>query len=95
MIQAPLKTVGIDYPCTDEAIAPGQNYSIRVTAPADAKEVRISIDDGDWKACRMENGHWWYDWTAQGEGDHIAVSRVIEADGSMLVTQPRLFKVRP
>lgn len=94
MIDAPLKTVGIDYPRAGEAIAPGQPYSFRVTAPDDAKEVRLSIDDGEWLPCRSGEGHWWFDWTAQAEGDHIAVSRVIEADGSMLVTQPLLFKVR-
>jgi len=94
MIDAPLKTVGIDYPRSGEAIAPGQPYSFRVTAPADAREVRLSIDDGEWLACRNGEGHWWFDWTAQAEGDHIAVSRVIESDGSMLVTQPLLFKVR-
>ncbi|MBI2384742.1 MAG: hypothetical protein HYV14_01890 [Elusimicrobia bacterium] len=94
MIQAPLKTVGVDYPRAGETLAPGQDYSFRVTAPSDAKEVRLSIDDGEWKPCRMDAGYWWFDWTPQDEGDHIAVSRVIEADGSMLVTQPRLFTVR-
>lgn len=94
MIEVPLKTVGIDYPGTGETLAPGQPYSFRIAAPGDAKEVRLSIDDGDWKPCRCDNGYWWYDWTAQAPGDHVAVSRVIEADGSVLVTQPRLFKVR-
>ena len=94
MIQAPLKTVGIDYPNPGETIATG-DYSFRISAPSDAKEVRLSIDDGDWKPCRKDDGHWWFDWTAQAQGEHIAVSRVIEADGSLLVTQPRLFKVQP
>lgn len=95
MIEAPLKTVGIDYPRPGDAIAPGQPYSFRVSAPADAQEVRLSIDDGEWKPCRKDDGHWWFDWSAQAEGEHIAVSRVIESDGSMLVTQPIVFQVRP
>jgi hypothetical protein len=95
MIEAPLKTVGIDYPYAGEMIAEGQSYSFRITAPSDSKEVRLSIDDGEWKPCRKDDGHWWFDWTAQAQGEHIAVSRVIEADGSMIVTQPRLFKVLP
>ena len=33
MIEAPLKTVGIDYPYAGEVIAPGQSYSFRITAP--------------------------------------------------------------
>lgn len=94
MIEAPLKTVGLDYPYPGELIARGQTYSFRITAPSDAREVRLSIDDGEWKPCRKDDGHWWFDWTAEGDGAHIAVSRVIEADGSMIVTQPRLFKVQ-
>lgn len=95
MIEAPLKTVGIDYPYAGEMIALGQSYSFRITAPADSKEVRLSIDDGEWQPCRKDDGHWWFDWTAHAQGEHIAVSRVIEVDGSMIVTQPRLFKVQP
>jgi membrane protein implicated in regulation of membrane protease activity len=94
MIQTALKEVGIDFPQPGETIAPGE-YSFRVAAPVDAQEVRISIDDEAWQACRQSNGHWYFDWNNQSAGDHVAVSRVIESDGSILVTQPRLFRVQP
>jgi hypothetical protein len=95
MIQAPLKTVGIDYPRPGEVIAPRQRYSLRISAPTDAMEVRVSIDDGEWKPCRVDNGFWWFDWTApEAEGDHVAVVRVIVDDGSLLLAHPRLFKVQ-
>lgn len=93
MIEAPLKTVGLDYPFAGEQIARGP-YSFRITAPSDSREVRVSLDDGPWLACRKDDGHWWFDWTAEGAGTHLAVARVIEADGSTIVTQPRLFQVR-
>lgn len=94
MIQTALKEVGIDFPHPGETIAPG-TYSFRIAAPSDAKEVRISIDDEAWQSCRRSDGHWWFDWNNQAAGDHVAVSRVIENDGSILVTQPRLFRVQP
>ncbi|MBI4425362.1 MAG: hypothetical protein HY554_16655 [Elusimicrobia bacterium] len=94
MIQTQLKEVGIDYPHTGESVAPGA-YTFRITAPEDAREVRLSIDDGAWEPCRRENGHWWFDWASREEGDHVAISRVIEADGSVLVSPPRLFRVEP
>lgn len=95
MIQTALKEVGIDFPQPGETIAAGSTYSFRIAAPADAKEVSISIDDEAWHSCRQSDGHWWFDWSNQNPGNHVAVSRVIENDGSLLVTQPRLFKVQP
>lgn len=94
MIQTQLKEIGIDYPHSGEVIAPGQ-YSFRLSAPADAKEVRLSIDDGPWQLCRDDNGYWWYDWPEAAPGAHVAVSRVIEKDGSLILGQPRLFQVNP
>lgn len=95
MIEAPLKTVGIEYPYASEVIARSQSYSFRISAPVDAKEVRLSIDDEGWQQCRKDDAHWWFDWTPQAPGEHVAVARVIEADGSLVVAEPRLFKVRP
>lgn len=92
MIQVQLKEVGIDYPQPGERIGTGP-YTFRLTAPEDAKEVRLSIDDGPWQPCRKEDGRWWFDWSSEAQGDHIAVCRVIEADGSFMVSQPRLFHV--
>lgn len=94
MIQVPLKEVGIDYPQNGETLTPGQ-YSFRVSAPGDAQEVRLSVDDGPWQPCRKADGHWWLDWAGETEGEHIALSRVIEADGSLIVSSPRLFRVQP
>lgn len=94
MIQIPLKEIGIEYPHSGETIASGP-YSFRICAPADAQEVRISIDDGSWQSCRADNGYWWFDWSASTPGEHVAVSRVIEKDGSLLLGQPRLFRVQP
>lgn len=93
MIQAQLKEIGIDHPRSGEAVLPGQ-YSFRLSAPADAREVRLSIDDGPWESCRADNGYWWYDWSASAPGDHVAISRVIEKDGSLIIGQPRLFQVK-
>lgn len=94
MLQTHLKELGIDYPQPGQEINSGP-YSIRITAPADSREVRLSIDDGPWQPCRKEDGHWWFDWSAEDPGEHVAVTRVIEEDGSLIVGQPRLFAVKP
>jgi len=94
MIATQLKEIGIEYPHAREVIAQGQ-YSFRVSAPNDAKEVRLSIDDGPWQLCRANNGYWWFDWFDSTPGEHVAVSRVIENDGSLILSQPRLFQVQP
>lgn len=93
MIQTALKELGIEFPQPGETIAPGA-YSFRIAAPADAKEVSISIDDEAWHSCRQSDGRWWFDSNNEAIGDHVAVSRVIENDGSLHVTQPRLFRVQ-
>jgi hypothetical protein len=93
MIQAQLKEVGVNYPQANETIEPG-HYSFKVTAAEDAKEVRLSIDDGAWQPCRYDNGFWWYDCQNEAPGTHVAVTRVIQADGSLILGQPRLFNVK-
>lgn len=94
MIQTELKELSIDFPHPGETIAPG-SYSFRIAAPLDAKEVSLSIDDEAWHACRQSEGRWWFDWSGAAVGDHVAVCRVIECDGSAHLTQPRLFRVQP
>jgi hypothetical protein len=94
MVEAPLKEVGIDYPRPEEAVRPG-TYTFRLTAPADTREVRVSIDDGPWMSCRRDDGRWWYDALLDVPGEHFAIGRVIQGDGSLIVTQPRLFRVQP
>jgi hypothetical protein len=93
MIQTQLKEVGIDFPQPSETIVPGP-YRFRIAAPADAQEVSLSIDDEAWHACRRGDGHWWFDSDNQAVGDHVAICRVIENDGSLLVAQPRIFVVK-
>lgn len=94
MLEMHLKELGIDYPHAGEEVGPGP-YSMRITAPDDAREVRLSVDDGPWQPCRRENGHWWFDWSGDRPGEHVAVTRMIEDDGSLLIGQPRLFTVKP
>lgn len=87
-----LKELGIDYPQTRETVGFGP-YSLRVTAPLDARDVKISLNDGPWKQCRKTDGYYWLDITNEHPGEQIAISRVIHADGTVAVSQPRLFKV--
>jgi hypothetical protein len=87
-----LKELGIDYPQPRETVAAGP-YSFRVTAPLDAREVKISVNDGPWRSCRQTDGYWWFDAYNEAAGDHVAVSRVIHADGTVAVSQPRLYSV--
>jgi hypothetical protein len=92
MIQTPLKEVGIEYPGAGEMVARGP-YSFRISAPSEASEVRVSIDDGPWEPCRADDGRWWFDWSAREPGPHVAVTRVIEKDGTLILSQPRVFRI--
>lgn len=93
MIETPLNEIEIEYPRVEETIPSGP-YSFRIRAQADAREVRLCIDDGPWQSCRADGGHWWFDWSSSTSGEHIAVSRVIKNDGSVILGQPHPFRVQ-
>jgi hypothetical protein len=54
-------TLTIDFPQEGEKVQEGA-YAVRISAPEDSV-VEISINSGDWLACRFAAGYWWYDWT--------------------------------
>jgi hypothetical protein len=85
--------LAIDYPQQDETIT-SDRYTIRVDAPEAARTVEVSVDQGDWQACRRASGYWWYDWSGYDDGEHVAVARLICGEGRKAKAEPREFFVR-
>ncbi len=86
--------LSIDYPQQDEVIV-SPEYTIRLSAPEDARKVEVCVNHGRWQACRPAVGHWWYDWSGYGEGEHEVAARCATALGRKLHAQPKEFFVAP
>ena len=85
--------LSVDYPRQHERIAWPQ-YTMRFSAPDDARSMEVSIDGGDWRSCRKSVGHWWFDWFGYGEGEHEVVARIRTDDGRIVSSEPHSFGVR-
>ncbi len=85
--------LSVDFPRQNEAVT-SERYSIRITAPADCKEVDISIDQGAWRPCRKDGGHWWYDWAGYETGEHEIIARLETPEGRRVACEPHEFFVR-
>lgn len=86
------ETVALDYPQEGSEIT-GTHYSFRIAAPEDAEAVELCINQGPWLACRRSSGYWWFDWTGFDGGPYKAKARLRTADGRLVNTLPRHFRV--
>lgn len=83
----------IDYPRENERVFPG-HYAIRIGTPA-LGQVEVSIDKGQWQACRLTNGYYWFDWWVSEPGSHSIAAR-IKLDGKrILKSSERKCVVKP
>jgi len=64
--------ISIDYPQQGETVRRG-HYAIRVCAGEG--ESQVSINDGDWQACRPDGGFHWFDWFPETSGAHRITAR--------------------
>lgn len=78
----------VDFPQQGEKVT-GLQYTLRVSAPAEAGRVELSVDQGDWRPCRESVGYWWFDWADYGPGEHEFTARVHTLDGRVLLSEPR------
>lgn len=90
-LEPPVRVV---YPREDETIAP-DGYTFQISSHESPASVEVSIDQGDWLACREALGLWWLDWQGCDLGEHMLVARTLRADGTIATSQPRIFYVRP
>ena len=82
----------VEYPQEGEALG-RPCYTFRVGTITEATAVEVSIDQGDWLACREAVGMWWFDWAGYEPGEHVAEARSRLADGVMASSNPRRFTV--
>lgn len=85
-------TPAVEYPRRGERIS-SPDYTFRVFAPAEARKVGISIDQGPWKSCRPAVGFWWFDWSGFEDGAHQGVVSMTDEDGLRVVSEPHEFLV--
>ena len=71
--------VRIDYPQNGESLQP-HHYAVRI-GMSGGEGVEISIDGGEWQACRQTQGYFWHDWQGIAKGSHKLVARVKLRDG--------------
>lgn len=83
----------VDFPAQNETILSAQ-YTLRLSAPATAKSVDVSIDQGAWLACRQAEGFWWYDWSGYDSGEHEVIARTPGKNGRWLMSTPNEFLVQ-
>ncbi len=86
--------VRVDYPQDAEVVLfPYYTYRISVATPETAK-VEVSINGGDWLACRESLGLWWFDWQGYKPGAHVVTARAEKKNGKFAISAPRRFKVK-
>lgn len=83
----------VDFPQEKEVISSAE-YTLRLGASPDAQNVEVSIDGGDWRACRQAVGYWWFDWSGYSKVAHKLSARVMTQDGRTIYGDPRAFSVR-
>ncbi|MBI5594760.1 MAG: hypothetical protein HY928_01585 [Elusimicrobia bacterium] len=88
-----LLPVRIEFPQENETVV-SSLYTFRMVVPEAAVSVDLCIDQGDWMPCRESVGLWWFDWTDFDNGEHEAVCRIRQQDGTVLVSEPRIFFVK-
>lgn len=82
----------MEYPKVNELIL-GKQYTFRLVASNDVKDVEVSVNGGHWQQCRPIDGFFWYDWNGFDQGDHKIIARARLHDGSMEKTDIRRVQV--
>ena len=91
----PKVSLAIDYPKERDVVLPG-HYAVRVSGGAGSLP-EVSINGGEWKACRFAEGFHWFDWFPAQKGTCKILARarsgtdawVTSAERSCTVTPPK------
>jgi hypothetical protein len=87
----PRGMVTVDYPQEGEVVS-SPNYSIRISAPQDAKNVELCINQSPWLPCRQAGGYWWFDCTDISSKPYQVRARMRSHDGKVKLTMLRRFQ---
>lgn len=94
IIEKPVESyIVVDFPQEKEIITSSE-YTIRLGASHDAEKVEISIDGGEFKACRHAVGFFWFDWSGYSKVAHKISARLTTKDGRILYSDLRTFSVK-
>ena len=93
ILQRDTDEVIVDYPKSGEVVT-SSDYSFRVGAVPEASSVEISINGGDWMACRESLGLWWFDWQDYPSGVYTIQARIRKEGGVTVASFPRRFSVQ-
>jgi hypothetical protein len=83
--------VSVDFPKEGEQVLVGI-YAIRISARPQS-EVEVSVNDGEWEACRNSVGHWWFDWIPNEASTCKIVARCRTGKGRWQKSEERLCQV--
>lgn len=86
------QVLSLDYPRQNEKVT-SPDYTFRISAPEDAKSVEVAVNQGPWQPCRKAAGHWWYDWSGYGSGEHEVVTRMKTPRGLRITAEQHEFFV--
>jgi hypothetical protein len=84
--------VRVEYPREGDVLT-HPTYSFQVAALPGAKQVEVSIDNGEWRPCRESLGLWWHDWSGYADGYHVLSARTRISSDMSSVSAPRRFSV--
>ena len=88
-----LLPVRVEFPQEGETVV-SPEYTFRILAPEATVTVDVCVNQGDWLPCREAVGLWWHDWNTEGDGEYEVVARVRQGDGTVMVSEPRIFFVK-
>ncbi len=67
-------SVTIDFPRERDVVISG-HYAIRISGNS-LHPAEVSINNGNWKSCRMDGGYHWFDWNPEKPGTYKLLARL-------------------
>lgn len=78
----------------DGEIIDNATYTLQILTREEASSVDVCFNQGEWLPCRESLGLWWFDWSGYESGEHEVMARMRKTDGTLLISDPRIFWVK-